>query len=201
MADLRDLLPVLCRDLERIGCRYALVGGIAVTARARPRLTRDADVAIAAKDDTDAEAIVQSLLRLKYRALAVMEHGPSGRLATVRMRMPESSQEGADADLLFASSGIEREIVDDAQPIEVLGVLAPVARRGHLIALKLLARNDDARPNDRADLLALLAACDGVDLADARHAIALITDRGFNRERDLAAALDEFVRVSGRGSE
>lgn len=42
-------------------------------------------------------------------------------------------------DLLFASSGIEHEIVAAADPLEVLPDLTvPVARTGHLIALKPL---------------------------------------------------------------
>jgi hypothetical protein len=48
-------------------------------------------------------------------------------------------------DLLFGSSGIEDQVVALAGPLEVLpGFVVPVAAVGHLIALKLLAR-DDAR--------------------------------------------------------
>lgn len=47
-------------------------------------------------------------------------------------------------DVLFASSGIEPELVRAAEPIEVLPSLTvPVARTGHLIAVKLLARDDE----------------------------------------------------------
>jgi len=50
-------------------------------------------------------------------------------------------------DLLFASSGIEPEVVADAEPIELLPDLTMgVARTGHLLALKVLSRDDVSRP-------------------------------------------------------
>ena len=58
-------------------------------------------------------------------------------------------------DLLFASSGIEPEIVAAADWVEsVLGLRVRVARRGHLLALKLLSRSPE-RPQDQWDLVAL----------------------------------------------
>ncbi len=49
-------------------------------------------------------------------------------------------------------------IVAGAEPMDVvLGVRCPVARAGHLVALKLLARSEK-RPNDQADLVALLTS-------------------------------------------
>ncbi len=38
-------------DLKAIGASWALVGGLAVSARAEPRTTRDIDVAVAVGDD------------------------------------------------------------------------------------------------------------------------------------------------------
>jgi hypothetical protein len=67
-------------------------------------------------------------------------------------------------DLLFASCGIEPEIAEGAETLEVLPkLLLPVASTGHLIAMKLLSRDDDTRPNDRADLMALAAKADDAD--------------------------------------
>lgn len=56
-------------------------------------------------------------------------------------------------DVLFASSGIESEVVGSAELLEVLpGLTVPVARIGHLIALKVLSRDDRDRHQDIADL-------------------------------------------------
>jgi hypothetical protein len=111
-------------------------------------------------------------------------------LATVRL-----SRVGQDKspviDLLFASSGIEAEIVAQAEPIELVpGLTIGVAQVGHLIALKVLARNDVSRPLDRADLRALLQVAADTELTRARDALSLITSRGYHRGRDL---LSEFA--------
>ena len=101
---------------------------------------------------------------------------------------------GTVVDLLFASSGIEPEVVAAVELIEAVpGLTVPVARLGHLIALKVLARDDRLRPQDRVDLAALLTRADSAALAEARESVTLITDRGFHRGRDLHAALDEAV--------
>jgi nucleotidyltransferase AbiEii toxin of type IV toxin-antitoxin system len=95
------------------------------------------------------------------------------------------------ADLLFASSGIEPEVVAAADRIEVVpGFTVPVARLGHLIALKVLARDDRTRPQDRVDLAALLTQADAAALGEAREALTLVARRGFQRGRDLLAGLD-----------
>ncbi len=93
-------------------------------------------------------------------------------------------------DLLFASSGIEHEICRDAERLPVFPLCTvPVARLHHLIALKVLARDDRTRPQDAADLRQLIQAARMSDLDAARRALALITSRGFNRCRDLDDAL------------
>lgn len=60
----------------------------------------------------------------------------------------------------------------------------------HLIALKVLSRDDKTRPQDRVDLAALLSRATDDDLAEARALLQLITTRGYHRDIDLLAALD-----------
>jgi hypothetical protein len=62
--------------------------------------------------------------------------------------------------------------------------------------LKVLSRDDDERPQDIVDLRALLKIATPSDLDRAREALQLITSRGFNRSRDLQAALAALT--SGR---
>jgi hypothetical protein len=169
-----------------------MVGGFAVSARAEPRFTRDVDIAVAVADDSVAEELVRDLLGDGYSLLGTIEH-ESGRLATARLAR---NVDGVDVvvDLLFASSGIEPEIVAMAETIEIApGLPLPVATTGHLIALKLLARDDDTRPQDLADLLALREVASRADLELARAALILITDRGFSRDRDLIVALNDLI--------
>lgn len=177
-------------DLARHDVAWALVGGFAVSARAEPRFTRDVDVAVAVHDDSGAETLVRALVFDGYRVLASVEQGATGRLATIRLGCPVGGGDDVVVDILFASSGIEPEIADAAEVMDIVpGLSLPVAVTGHLIALKLLARDDDVRPQDRADLRALGAVAKQSDLAVAREAIALISRRGYDRGRDLSAAL------------
>jgi hypothetical protein len=123
----------------------------------------------------------------------MLEQDATNRLATVRLTSVRSAGD-IMIDLLFASSGIESEIVASADPLEISpGLIVPVATVGHLIAVKLLARDDRTRPQDVADLRALLEAATPEDLTLARGAIRLITERGFHRDRDLSAALAELL--------
>lgn len=195
---LEAALRRVASDLARNGCRWALVGGFAISARAEPRFTRDVDVAVSVGGDQEAEALVRSLLADGYRLFASIEHDETGRLATVRLGCPVGSGDDVIVDLLFASSGIEPEIVEASEDTEIVrGLTLPIAATGHLIALKLLARDDDTRPQDLMDLRALRLVANQEDLASARRAVRLITDRGFHRGRDLAVALDDLARQPG----
>jgi len=71
-------------------------------------------------------------------------------------------------------------------------VTVRVATRAHLIAMKVLARDDRHRPQDFDDLRALLANASEDELHAVRQALALIESRGFNRERSLD---EDFTRA------
>ncbi len=193
MNHLRNVIAAAVRDLKSAGGRFALVGGLAVSARAEPRTTRDVDLAVAVDSDEQAEAVIFALQSRGYLVLQTVEHEGTNRLATARLRPPAASEGGAVLDLLFASSGIEPELVEAADDIEILkGVVVPVAQIGHLIALKLLARDDVERPQDQLDLKALAREATPNELAQARQAIDLIAERGFQRGRDLEADFERF---------
>jgi Nucleotidyl transferase AbiEii toxin, Type IV TA system len=180
------------KDLDACGCRWALVGGLAVGARAEPRATRDVDVAVAASGDEEAEQLVHAMLGKGYRLAMALEHDAVGRLATVRL----TTKAGLFLDLLFASSGIEPEIVASAGALTVLPRLrAPVATVGHLLAMKILARDDRDRPQDADDIRELLAVASPADLRQARSALQLIARRGFHRGKRLLAELERAVRA------
>jgi hypothetical protein len=69
------------------------------------------------------------------------------------------------------------------------GLRLRVATVAHLIVMKLLSRDDDRRPNDRADLLALAQLASESDWMEAAKAADLVTKRGYGRGRDLAASM------------
>jgi predicted nucleotidyltransferase len=191
MTPLEAALRRITGDLSRYRTAWVLVGGFAVSARTEPRFTRDVDIAVAVDSDQAAEKLVRSLLADGYRMLASIEQEATGRLATVRLTSPIEAEIEVVIDLLFASSGIEHEVADAAESVDIVADLPlPVARTGHLIALKLLARDDERRPKDAEDLRALLAVATPDDVGLARAAVRLISSRGFDRGRDLVADLD-----------
>ena len=181
--------------LADLGYPWALVGGLAVSARAEPRFTRDVDFAVALKSDREAEALIRAVQARGYRIDTVLEQETTGRLATVRLVAPGSGEHGVILDLLFASSGIETEVVNRATVIEVFpGIELPVAQVSELLALKILARDDERRPQDTVDIRALLQEATASDLAATKMALALIVERGFHRKRDLLQDFEDLTK-------
>ena len=164
------------------GC---VVGGLAVSARCDPRFTRDVDIAVMVDNDERAEALVHALASRGLRIVSLVEQESVGRLAMARL----ATDDVLSIDLLIASSGIESEVVMSAENLEVVqGLLLPVARIGHLIALKLLSVAP-GRETDSADLRNLAAVADDEEWSLASEAVALIEERGFARGRQLDAEL------------
>lgn len=179
-------------DLDALKVRWALIGGLAVSVRSVPRFTKDLDFAIAVANNSEAEDVVHQLRGRGYQPVEILEQEYVERLSGIRL---ERSGSDVIADLLFASSGIENEVVTNATRLEVLPRLsAPVATTGHLIALKTLA----GRNQDLTDLGSLIPAASTEDLDVAREAVRLIHARGFNREQDVAADLDKLIAELGR---
>lgn len=195
MTPLESVLRRTVADLALAGADCALVGGLAISVRTEPRFTRDADLVVAVPGDVEAEALIRLFRELGYHVTALIEQDAVKRLATVRLQ-PDTDAGAPVVDLLFASSGIEAEIVHDAEILEVLpGLLVRVARPGHLIALKLLSRDDVQRPQDIGDLRALLRSASREELTRARNAVEAIAARGYHRGRNLTTDLDDAIAL------
>lgn len=183
-------LAAIVRELLARGRESAVVGGLAVSVRAEVRFTRDVDVAVVVADDAEAERLVHDLGASGYTPVASVEHALRNRLATIRLVGPASVTVG----LLFASSGIEREVVERATTVALPGVGAVrVARSEELLALKLLSMTE-RRLQDRLDAIRILEVDDRVNLDEVRANLDLITARGYHRSQDLQAKLDQLLR-------
>jgi hypothetical protein len=188
---LRDFLSARPADVA-----VALVGGLAVSARAEPRFTRDLDFAIAVASDDEAAHYVFRLRQVGYEIVTALEQTTRHRLSTIRLRR---SGRGPLLDLLFAACGIETEIVQAAEPLEIAsGVVTDVAQVGHLIAMKLVSRDAKRRPHDQQDLVELASVADDQEWQRAEAAIELILQRGFSRGRDLRVGLAEIRALVDR---
>ena len=73
MDPVEAILKQATADLDAIGARWAIIGGLAVAFRAEPRFTKDVDLAVAVADDREAEDLVNRLQVRGYALSAVIE--------------------------------------------------------------------------------------------------------------------------------
>jgi predicted nucleotidyltransferase len=192
---LEKILRRIQSDLQAAQVEFAVVGALAVSIHTEPRFTRDADLAVSVRDDREAESLIHRLQSRGHVVRSTVEQEATGRLATVRLLPPGETASGVVTDLLFASSGIEPEIVAAAERLEVLaGVTVGVGQPGHLIAMKVLSRDDRTRPQDVIDLRALLHRASPAELELAKSSLELIQARGFHRNRDLLGDFGRLLR-------
>lgn len=185
---LQGALRQVAGDLDDIGARWALVGALGVAAWAEARATLDIDVAVAVAEQSEATSLVANLRRRGYRWRANLGAAMSSLL------LPQGPPGGLRLDLLFRLAGIEDEVAHRAVRMAVLpGLELPVARRGDLLALKLLASDQPGRDHDRRDARALLANALPSDVEEARSAIALLGARGYADPRRLHGLLDDLL--------
>jgi hypothetical protein len=193
---LQAALIRLNADFRALRLHWALLGGLAVSVHSEPRTTRDLDVAIVVSGDPQAERVIISLRDRGYREYplgTLLERKDMDRMAGARLLAPGEDDQGLVVDLLFASSGVEPEIVAMAQVLEVFpGVAVPVILPGHLLALKVLA----GRPKDLEDARGLLRAMDQGEVQRARETLVLIDKRGFHRGKDLLVEMARLLATA-----
>ena len=145
---------------------------------------------MAVGSDREAERIAGDFHARGYAYEATLEHRDTGRLATVRLLAPGERPGGVIVDLLFASSGVESEVVEAADLLDLLpGFAVPVATVGHLLALKVLA----ARPKDLSDIETLLTVAGPTDIEEARNTLRLIIERGYGRDKNLMGSFAQIL--------
>jgi hypothetical protein len=193
---LQKALIRLDSDLRALGVRWALVGGFAVMLRAESRSTRDLDIVLATLRDLAADEAVRGLRFRGYRdhPTQPMLQRKDGRLFGIRLVSPllDDHDEEAETvvDLLLGCSGVEAEIIAAAEVLEILpDIFIPVARAGHLIALKVLA----GRIQDQEDVRALLRESDPAEVHMARQTLQLIEERGFDEGKNLLVELGRLM--------
>lgn len=192
LTELRNVVD----DMNQLAVPYALVGGLAVSAHGEPRSTRDIDFAVAIASKNDQRDLVERLRGKGYGGEQVLMHVEPTHVLGTRVQSRGSAANRVAIDLLFSSSGIEAEIVKEAVSIEILPrIHVPIACRGHLIAMKILAQNDTDRIRDKSDLRDLLTRAGEADVSLARESVRLMMTRGFARGKDLVADLEAALVV------
>jgi hypothetical protein len=186
-------LRIVAADLNAVGAQWALVGALAVSVHTEPRTTRDIDIAVSIDGPHSQEKLLQALIERGYRNRQVLMHlAPTHRLGD-RLEIILEGHAPLAIDLLFSSSGIEKEVVAAAVAVELVpSVIIPVACPGHLIAMKVLSQNSSDRIRDRSDLQNLLVNAVPLDVQIAREAIEHMSQRGFSRGKNL---IEELVQA------
>src|ERR1035438_4779128 len=111
MTGLEEVLRRAGADLDAVGAKWAIIGGLAVATRAVPRFTQDVDFAVSVADDAEAEDIVHRMSVRGYAVGMMLEQDYVLRLATIRLIRPVPGKSQVFVDLLFGSSGIEDQVV------------------------------------------------------------------------------------------
>lgn len=191
------------QDLENTGCRFALVGALALGVRATPRFTKDIDFAVAVSGNATMHDVLRPLLASKRYELL---KSPEGRLPASDTQPMVALQPVGEhrfvVDLLFNLCGIEDKVVQRATPIEVFpGVTVRVATRADLIAMKTLSLDDATRAQDRIDISHLLKRATSTDISRAKRALREMEEHDVGKayaKDDLVGELREHCRLYAR---
>lgn len=160
--------------LEKIGARFALIGGLALAPHKVVRATQDVDLLI---DADVAGAVDRELSTIGYRCLHRSADAANYLRADQRL------------DFLYAHRPAARQFLQSARELQTpFGVLHVVSAEG-LIAFKLQGwANNPRRTQDLEDIRALIRANrDTLNLTEVREYFAL-----FNRAQLLEEILIEL---------
>ena len=98
-------------------------------------MNHDLDLAISVASDEQPESLTFKLIKRGARLEFTLDQDEQKRLSMVSLKLDPTSH--TSIDLLFASSGIEAEITQSAELLEVFpNIIIPVASLSHLAALK-----------------------------------------------------------------
>lgn len=184
MSDAPALVPLLAaiRDLvvwfEAVGIRGVVTGGVAASLLGRPRVTRDVDALVLARDEVWGHFLSAGARHGFYpRRPDALEFARLTRVLLVR-----HEPSGVDVDIVFAALPFEEEVVERAAWVDVGGVRVPLATAEDLIIMKAVAH----RPRDLADIESLVDANPALDVVRVRRWVrefsAALGMRGIPRE-------------------
>ncbi len=164
LAPLLEALKAAIDWLEGCGVRGAVVGGIAASIYGRPRATRDVDIVAIAEGMNWAELVRRgSEYDIWPRQADALDFA-----RTTRVILMEHRPTTVEIDLSIAGIAFEIEMIESARLMNFAGVSIPVACPDDILIMKCLA----LRPRDIADIEAILAVQEDLNLARVRNVIA-----------------------------
>jgi hypothetical protein len=180
---LADVIGFL--DQHRI--RYALIGGLAASLQGEPRVTADVDLVIGAGVE-DALGLLNELKESPLEPLfsGVDEVVRKAFILPLRHRLT-----GVKIDLSLGLSGFERQLIDRATAVELVGRDINLASAEDLLVMKLLA----GRPRDQQDAQGI-AIVQGEQL-DWTYCRTIALELGQAVDQDIATHIEKLREEHG----
>ncbi len=170
--------------LEDVGTPYAVIGGVAVTLRALPRYTQDIDLVVwAATADWPGLVERAAAFGITPRRDDVLEFAARTRVLLLQ------HASGVPLDVSCGVLTFEEHVTRDASVVQVGNLRVRLATAEHLLVLKAIA----ARPQDHADMHAIVRASRDLDLASARATVV-----EFASALDAPELVHDFDRIVTR---
>lgn len=142
---IEDDLVALCRELNRRGAKYVVVGGFAIIAAGFPRFTGDVDLVVAADAENEAK-VFSALSTLPDNAVRELQPGELQQYNVIRVG------DEILVDLMRSAGGIDyAEAAKDIVIHELGGVSIPFASPRLLWRMKAVTH----RAKDAGDLIFL----------------------------------------------
>jgi hypothetical protein len=134
---LKDL-ALLCSELNRLGARYVVVGGLAIIQAGYARLTEDVDLLVETTPQNEA-SVIEALLVLPDKAARELKPGDVAEYGVVRVG------DEILVDLMRSGCGVDyAHAVQDAIVHKVDGIPIPFASPQTLWRMKQTVREKDA---------------------------------------------------------
>lgn len=155
MDPLKLALTDLTQLLSESDISYAVIGGLAVSARGRVRVTEDVDVVVACDWD-DATALLERVRTQDRTASAFQEaSNESETILAQGLLLPLVHRRSkVPVDIAIGLSEFERSVVARGEVADVAGLSLPVVSLGDLLIMKVVA----GRARDVEDAESLVSA-------------------------------------------
>lgn len=163
----------------------AIIGGVAVSIRGRPRITKDVDAVVLA-DDVGWQRALDSAARygLVPRIDDALDFASRSRMLLLR-----HDKSGVEVDVSLGGLPFEREAVERASMVDVKRLRLRISSAEDLVIMKAVAR----RPKDWLDIDVILTMNPNLDLARIRHHL-----REFSSVLEMPEIYDDFEKLLRR---
>jgi len=152
-------LSALMHWFDETGIRAAVIGGVAVSLRGKPRLTKDVDAVVL---DMDVEALVESARAFD---LGPRIHDAIDFARRTRVLLLRHSPSRIDVDISLGALPFEEEVIDRSTLLDLGKIRVQVASAEDLVIMKAVA----GRPRDIADIEGLVELNADLDVERIRR--------------------------------